>query len=232
MESVRLKFEKIRIMKRMILPILLFIATGVFAQNNYLGKNDPRATRTLNSVSSKYKNVKTLTANVSMIVENARGQKLSTQSGELLLKGDKYYLQFGSNVSFSDGVNIYNYDKSNKEIQITKVDPKENTITPQKLFSGFYQKNYLYKQNDDKFENGRTIQEVELTPVDKTQPFFKVLLEIDKATHSIFGARIFEKNGNRYIYNISSAKTDIPIADSKFVYDKNNFPGVEVVDLR
>ncbi|MBN9350891.1 MAG: outer membrane lipoprotein carrier protein LolA [Chitinophagaceae bacterium] len=219
-------------MKRALLLILIFVSTGVVAQNNYMGKNDPEATALLKRVSARYKNFRTLQANISLVVENAQGKKLTSQTGELFLKGNKYYLRFNGNTSFSDGSNIYNYDKSAGEIQITKINPKDNTLTPQRLFTDFYQKDYLYKLNDDIVKNGRIVQEVELTPLDKTQPYFKVLLEIDKATRNITGARIFEKAGNRYLYTISSSKPNASIADSKFVYNKKDFPGAEVIDLR
>jgi outer membrane lipoprotein-sorting protein len=71
-----------------------------------------------------------------------------------------------------------------------------------------------------------------LTPIDKTQPFFKVLLEIDKASSTIVGARVFEKNGTKYIYEISSFRPNVAINDSKFTFNKVSYPGVEIVDLR
>lgn len=219
-------------MKGILCSLFFLTALSVAAQNNYIGKSDPEATAILKKLSSKYKNLKSLTANVSLVAENSQGQKVSSQSGQLFLKGNKYYLQMPGDVSFSDGVNIYNYDKSAKEIQITKVNIKDKTITPQRLFTDFYQKDFLYKLNDEEIRNGRKIQEIELTPIDKTQPYFKILLEIDKATNSLSGAKVFEKNGNKYFYNITSARLNVPLEDSKFVYDKNDFSGVEVIDLR
>lgn len=219
-------------MKKFLFFIFLSISIKVSAQNNYIGKSDPEATSVLKKVSSRYNSYKTLTATVSLAVENGQGQKETNQTGNLFLKGKKYYIQLGANVSFSDGSSIYNYDKGAKEIQITRYNPEDNLITPQKLFTDFYKKDFLYKLNEDYTSGGRTIQEVELTPVDKTQVYYKVLLQVDKSTRNIIGAKIFEKNGNKYIYTITNQKPNVAIPDSKFTFNTKDFPGAEIIDLR
>lgn len=74
------------------------------------------------------------------------------------------------------------------------------------------------------------MQEIELTPTDKTKPFFKVLLYIDK--NIIYTTKVFEKSGNKYTYSISNMKTDQPVLDNSFLFDVKKYPGVDVVDLR
>jgi len=38
---------------------------------------------------------------------------------------------------YSDGNNIWTYDKATNEVQITQFDASSNTITPQKMFTNF-----------------------------------------------------------------------------------------------
>ena len=73
---------------------------------------------------------------------------------------------------------------------------------------------------------------MELTPIDKTKPFFKLLLEVDKSTKVIMSTRVFEKTGNRYLYAINSFSTNTAIPDDSFTYSVKKFPGVEMIDLR
>lgn len=219
-------------MKRILLILFAFVVYSVQAQNNYIGKSDPEAAAILKKVSAKYKTYKTLSSAFSLEVENGAGQKLGSRKGTIDIKGKKFYIAMDDEASFSDGVNIYNYDKSAGEVQITRVNPKDNTLTPQKLFSDFYEKDFLYKLNDEVKQKGKTIQLIELTPVDKTQPYFKVILEVDKATSHIAGARVFEKNGNKYIYNITSFKVNPVIPDSRFTFRQSDYPGAEIIDLR
>ena len=70
-----------------------------------------------------------------------------------------------------------------------------------------------------KKEGGKLIQEIELTPIDKTKPFFKVLVYVDKATSNIVSSKVFEKNGNHYIYKITNMKTNTTLPDSLFTFD-------------
>ena len=44
-------------------------------------------------------------------------------------------------------------------------------MTPQKLFTNFYDKDFFYKLNGEKKVGGKTVQEIEMTPTDKTQTF-------------------------------------------------------------
>ncbi|HEX2533889.1 MAG TPA: outer-membrane lipoprotein carrier protein LolA, partial [Chitinophagaceae bacterium] len=83
-----------------------------------------------------------------------------------------------------------------------------------------------------KKEAGKTLQEIELTPVDKTRPFHKVYVWVDKATQTIYSARFLEKTGGRYSYTINNLKGNAAVTDAQFVFDKKKYPGVEVVDLR
>ena len=71
-----------------------------------------------------------------------------------------------------------------------------------------------------------------MTPIDKSKPFFKVLLNIDKKTQTISSTKIFEKTGNIYMYDISNMNTSTMVSDAQFLFDAKKYPGVEVVDLR
>lgn len=221
-------------MKQFITTIFLgvFTCMSLIAQTNGLGKNDVEAKKILDAVSAKFKTYKSVQAKFSLKIENAAGKTLGNKTGTVFMKGNKYRISVTGQEIFSDGSNISTYDKSANEITITKVDPTANTLTPQKLFTNFYDKDFLYKLNGEKAVNGKTIQEIELTPTDKSKPFFKVLLYIDKAGSSISSSKIFEKAGNKYTYAVSNMNTAATIPDAQFVLDAKKFPGVEVVDLR
>ena len=146
------------------------------------------------------------------------------------MKGNKYRVSITGQEIFSDGSTIWTYDKEANEVTINKIDPSANSITPQKLFTNFYDKDFLYKLNGMVKVGAKSMQEIELTPVDKSRPFYKVILYIDK--NSINTTKIFEKAGNRYTYAVSNMVTTAPVDEKIFVFDASKYPGVEVVDLR
>jgi outer membrane lipoprotein carrier protein len=219
-------------MKILLISFLTFFASNGFSQNNKLGASDPDAKVILDNVSAKFKTYKTVSADFILSITNASGKVEGTKKGIVYMKGSKYRVNISGQEIYSDGDNIWTYDKSANEVQLTKFDPSSNTITPQKMFTNFYDKDFLYKLNGEKKLGKKVVQEIELTPVDKTKTFFKVLVEVDKATKNIVSSKVFEKNGDRYIYNVNSMKTNADLPESLFSYDEKKHPGVETVDLR
>ena len=217
-------------MKRTFLVICtLFIAAIGFGQNS-----DPAAKKILDAVSTKFKTFKAVQATFTFQSEDNKGGVLGTKKGTASMKGPRYRVSFagtGQEV-YCDGTNIWTYDKGANEVTITKPDNSANTITPQKIFSNFYDKDFLYKLNGEKIVNKKSVQEIEMTPVDKTKPFHKVYLLVDKQNKTLYSTRVLDKSGNVTVYTINTLNGSANLADNLFVFDKNKYPGVEVIDLR
>lgn len=205
--------------------LVAFIASGQ-------AKNDPEAKAILDAVSAKFKTFTTVQASFSYKVENASGKTLSNKTGSILLKGTKYRVSFSGQEIFCDGTTVWNYDKAANEVTISKLDASSGMITPQKLFTNFYDKDFLYLLKGEKKSGNKTLQEIEMTPVDKGKSFHKVYLLVDKTAKTIYSTKVLENAGNRYTYTVNSMKTNKSIDDSKFIFDKSKYPGVEEVDLR
>lgn len=213
---------------------LLFTSLGILtAINLTFAQNDPKAKAVLDGVSAKFKTYKAVQASFVFTNEDASGKVLGTRKGTLLTKGNKYRITLvGGQDIFCDGTNVWTLDKAANEVTVTKIDPSSNSITPQKLFTNFYDKDFLYKLNGEKKMGNRVVQEIELTPIDKTRNFFKVYLWIDKAAKTIYSTKVMEKSGNRYTYTVATLNGSANIPDAQFVFDAKKFPGVEIIDLR
>jgi outer membrane lipoprotein carrier protein len=211
---------------------LASVALTAGAQDKNPTQNDPEAKKILDAVSAKFKTYKAPQASFTYKVENAQGKALSTKKGTVTMKGSKYKVTMDGMEIYSDGKTVWNYDKSAKEVTINNVDASGSAMTPQKLLTNFYDKDFYYKLNGEKKEGKKTYQEIELTPTDKSKPFHKVYLWIDKANSSIYSAKFLEKSGSKYIYTINSMKANATVKDTDFTFDKSKYPGVEVVDLR
>lgn len=194
--------------------------------------NDPEAKKVLDAVSAKFKTYKAPQATFTYKIENAQGKALSTKKGTVTMKGSKYRVSIPGMEIFSDGKTNWNFDKAANEVTVKEVEASTGELTPQKLFTNFYDKDFLYKMNGEKKEAGKTLQEIELTPTNKNRPYHKVYIWIDKATKTFYSAKILEKSGNRYSYTINTFKPSSTVTDAQFLFDKKKYPGVEVVDLR
>ena len=197
-----------------------------------MGKSDPEAKKVLDAVSVKFKTFKSVKASFALKIENAAGKVQGTKAGTVMMKGVKYRVSITGQEIFCDGANIWTFDVAANEVQVAALDNSSGSITPQKLFTNFYDKDFLFMLNPEVTKAGKTYQVVELTPVDKTKPFFKVVIEVDKASKVIMSTRVFEKNGNRYLYAINSMATTAVIPDDSFAFNLKKYPGVEVIDLR
>lgn len=194
--------------------------------------NDPEAKKILDAVSAKFKTYKAPQASFTYRVENTQGKALSTKTGSVVMKGNKFKVAMDGMEIFSDGKTVWNYDRSANEVTINNLSESGGGMTPQKIFTNFYDKDFYYKKNGQTKQGKKTLVEVELTPTDKTRPYHKVYVLIDKAANTIYSAKFLEKSGSRYSYTVNSIKPSATVSDSDFVFNKSKYPGVEVVDLR
>jgi outer membrane lipoprotein-sorting protein len=210
------------------------MAVGLVAQGQpCTTKNtDVAAKKILDAVSVKFKTFKTVSAKISVKSENAAGKTLTSKAGLVFMKGSKYRVTITGQEIFSDGINVWTYDKTANEVTINKFDNSANTLTPQKIFTNFYDKDFLYKLNGESKSGAKTLQEIEMTPCDKTRPFHQVYVYVDKAASTITSTKVLEKSNNRYTYSVTSMTPNGAMADNLFVFDAAKYPGVEVIDLR
>ncbi len=216
-------------MKNFYLSVLLLTVafTGLQAQ-----KSDPEAKKVLDAVSAKFKTYKAVQVGFLYSIEDAKGKVQAKKTGTLLMKGAKYKVTFGDQEIYSDGKTTWNYDKGAKEVTVNNVSSDANAFTPQKLFTSFYDKDFLYVLNGEKKVGAKTLQEIQLTPTDKSKAFHKVYLTIDKNAKTIQSTKILENGGNKINYSLNNMVTTVNPADASFVFDVKKYPGVEVVDLR
>jgi outer membrane lipoprotein-sorting protein len=217
---------------------ILFVFTAVLlgyaVQAQCSGKNtDAEAKKVLDGVSTKYKSFNSVSAKFTIKGENASGKTLNSKSGTFTAKGNKYRASITGQEIFCDGATVWTYDKGANEVTITKFDGTNSTITPQKIFTNFYDKDFLYKLNGEKAESCKTLQEIEMTPCNKTRPYSKVYIYVDKTGSTIAKAKILEKSSNnRTVMSVNSFTPNAAASDASFKFDAAKYPGVEVIDLR
>jgi outer membrane lipoprotein carrier protein len=212
--------------------IFVFIAIVTVSISGFAQSNDPAAKKILDAVSAKFKTFKGVQASFTLRNEDNAGKALGVKKGTVSMKGNKYKVSLAGQEIFCDGTTVWTYDKAANEVTINKVDNSGGSITPQKLFTNFYDKDFLYKLNGEKKEAGKTVQEIEMTPVDKTKQFHKVYLQVNKATQTLYSTKVIDKQQNKFIYTVNSMNGKVSLPDASFTFDKSKYPGVEEVDLR
>ena len=216
-------------MKRIFFSAFFVMAclVSVLAQTDQKGKS------ILAAVSKKYGAYTTLKTSFSYYIDNPQANIKQTVTGVLYTqpKTNKYYISMKDQDMISDGKNQWTYLKADKEVQLNDVDVSSKSMNPAKIFT-IYEKGFKYLYTGDVKEGGKLYHVVDLTPIDPKQSFFKVRLTIDRQTKLIKRALIFDKNGSRYTYTITSFTPNPKVPASFFTFDAAKHPGVEVVDLR
>lgn len=207
-------------MKYSLLLIASLMSFSVIAQN------DPAAKKVLDGVGAKVKAAKGIIANCQLVSISSKGKQTGTKAITVSMKGEKYVVKQGKLEVICDGLNVYSFD-GDKTITKTSVAESNNSLNPQKLLSGAYDKDFTYKllPTPGKFH------EIEMKPLDTRKNFAKVNLFIDKAKSSIASAKIMDKSSNVTEFKILNMNFAATLADNMFVFNKSKYPkDVEILD--
>lgn len=213
---------------RILIKLILFSIINI----TYLyAQFDPKAEELLNDVSKKYEAIKSYKAEFAYELENPQAKVNEKFTGEISVKGNKFNLKLGAQEIINNGTTVWTFMKEENEVNVSDYSPDDEEISPTKIHT-MYRQGFKYLMTEDENVKGVVYNVVELVPENKKKPYFKIRIWINKKDKSIFRWKIFEKNGNRYLYTISKFQPNIKLEDAQFTFDKNKFPGVEVIDLR
>jgi len=207
-------------------------ATGYAQQMTPYGQSDPKAKAVLDALSKQYKSYHSIKAAFKLQVINPDGKIADQRSGVAILQGNAYHIQIGDQELISDGTTTWNYSKETNEVQINRYSPDNSLISPTRLFTDFYDQDFLYRLMPDTREKGRVYQHIEMTPFDKSKSFFRVDLTIDKAKKQIVKAEIYDKSGVHYVYSVQQFTPNVKVPGQTFTFNPKLHPGISVVDLR
>lgn len=194
-------------------------------------QKDAKSQEILRAVSAKYKAVKSLSATFKLSITDQKTKTTQNQTGSMIISGDKYNLTITGQQIISDGKTSWTYLKDANEVQINDASSKGDGISPSNIFT-IYEKGFNSRFVDEKNIAGKIIQTIDLTPVDKSKPYFKIQLQVDKAEKTIAGANVYNNNGTIMNYTITKYTPGAVVSDTQFNFDTKKYPGVEVVDLR
>jgi outer membrane lipoprotein carrier protein len=214
-------------MNKIVISIItVFTFFSAFAQTK-----DPQALEILDKMSAKYKEMSGFKATFSYTLESPSSKINENYDGDITVKSNKFRLKMGGQEIINNSTTVWTYLKESNEVNISNYEPEEGEINPTEIYT-IYQKGFKYLKLEDLTENGVVYEIIDLVPEDKDKPYFKIRLTINKKDKTLKGWKIFEKSGNRYIYNIKNFAPNAVIDDKTFIFDKTQYKGVQVVDLR
>ena len=214
-------------MKR-IIPFLLAV---FFIVPFSKAQQDPRAEKILDAMSKKYQEMKAFNLVFTQTLENSSTKVKETMQGDITVSGNKFRLKLKDQEIINNGNTIWTYMKPDNEVNISENDPDDQEMSPNAIFT-LYQKGYKYAYAEELKEGGQAYNIIELSPLDKNNPVYKVRIQINKKDNSIKSWKMFRNNGNRYTYAIKQFNPNPAVDANYFAFDKAQYKGVKVIDLR
>ncbi|HIE15821.1 MAG TPA: outer membrane lipoprotein carrier protein LolA [Bacteroidales bacterium] len=200
--------------------------------NTSYGQNDSKAVEILDKVSAHMKTFNAIYAEFLFILENNQENITDKRLGKIWIKADKYKIDMMGTKTFFDGKTQWTYLKESNEVNITRPeDDDDESINPAKIFD-IYREGFKLRYVAQKFEDTRALYIIDLYPTDKSKPFSRITLKIDKDKNELYMFKRFDKDGNYYTIKIGKLSEGKNITDAMFVFNKAKYPGVEVIDLR
>ncbi|MEM9389832.1 MAG: outer membrane lipoprotein carrier protein LolA [Bacteroidota bacterium] len=211
--------------------VIILVAFVSFGMTNVFAQYDPDARTILDNMSDKIRSINAYSADISNSLINEADGINDKFEGKIVVQSDKYRLELDEQVVINNGTTVWTYLPDVNEVNIDNYDPDEDEITPSKIYDA-YKEGYKYILLGEESKNGVMCSVIDLVPNDKDAQFFKVKLFISKKDNLLKGWTMFEKSGNKYLYEINNFDSSISVRNSDFEFDPTKYPGVDIIDLR
>ncbi len=177
----------------------------------------------LDEVSKKVNSYTNIVINFKYSINNQAEHVAQETRGDVTLQGNKYLLNIMGTKRMYDGKKLHVIVPEDEEINISSQDEDDGTsVTPSKMLT-FYEDGYTYKMDIVQDVKGRKIQYVKLIPIDSKSDLKEILLGIDKQTKHIYKMIQKQNNGTNVTITVNSFKTNQPLSETLFVFDKSKY---------
>jgi outer membrane lipoprotein-sorting protein len=212
-------------LKNKLLVLLFFLTGTLFAQTT-----PPSAIPIMEKTVKKLNALAAFSIDFTLNVEE-KGKKTQDFAGVLIVKKEKYYLTFQDQIIVNDGIMMWNYQKNSNEVSIFDADDDDfSMLHPLKMLND-WEKEYGAKFIREDDLNKNRVNILDLTPKKKSQ-FYKIRLFINKTTSYIQQIMMYDMDGTTLTYTVAKFTPNAAVEDSKFIFNKKDYPDVQVNDMR
>ena len=205
----------------MIKKQILFIALCGTAFLSF-GQGPEKAKALLDEVYDKVMSYDNISIDFQSTLENTEANIKQETNGNLILKGEKYLLEYMGAQQLFDGEKLYTIVPENQEVTIEEVSPGDDSSSPSKMLT-FYRTGHNYQWDISQNLGGRQIQFVKLTPIDSDTEIKSILLGIDTQTKHIHKLIQTGQNGTKTTLTVNSFRTDKPLSGTLFTFDEKKY---------
>ena len=210
-------------MNRTLIFILLTLSIHSYAQ-------DEKSNEILQQLSINTQAYKNIDVDFNFKFENVTQEISENQKGNIKIVSNKFRLELNQQIIISDDTTQWIYLKESNELQIMEYDSLDDMISPNKLFT-IYEEGYKNSYVELKNESDITLHIIDLFPIE-SNAFQKIQLQINSEKIQLHNIILFDKNGGSFTYLITKFSTDNNLDDNLFKFNSEEYPEIEIIDLR
>ena len=211
-------------MKKTVIFILSILITSIaFSQSK-------KAEAIIEEITKKTQGYNSVEIEFTFTYEDPTSGDDVSEAGILIISGDKYILDIEGQKVICNGETIWTYIEDAWEVQINTIEDDDGSITPSKLLTS-YNEDYKAKLEKEYKEDGVNYQRIMLKP-QEGKKWVKLILIVNADKKQISEIIIHDKNGGKIEYKIDKFTPDIDITDADFNFNPDDYPDVEIVDMR
>jgi len=209
------------------------ILLGISAAAPAVAQKDAKAKELLDKTSAALNQVGGISASFTVNVNDEINKIKQSFEGEILIKGEKFYLETPDQAVYFDGKTQWSLAKSINEVSILEPKPQDiQTLNPVSVFD-LYKTDCDYKYKGEKINiQKHKVREVSLFLKKNKQDIKQVDIQINPDTALPVFFLIINKDKSQYRIYINKYQTQLNLSDSQFAFDTKKYPQAEVNDLR
>ncbi len=207
----------------LILTLSLLISTVAFSQSK-------KAEKIIEEITKKTQEYKSVEFEFTFTYQDPSNGDDVSEQGKLTISGDKYILEIEGQTVICDGETMWTYIEDAWEVQINAIEEDDESITPSKLLTQYNEEYKARIEKEYKIE-GVQYQRIELKP-EEGKKWVKLDVIVNADKQEISEITIHDKNGGKINYKIDKMTPDIEVSDEDFTFNPEDYPEVEIVDMR
>lgn len=199
--------------------------SDVAAQN----RTQQEANAIQQKLAAKYQGMEAMSAEFVQVTTSAFLESSERFSGTLILSGNKYRVQTGSQTIVTDGITLWIHNRAEKQVIINSYESDASSFSLT-TFLGQMGKDYRFILQGTTTKNGVVYDTVSLLPSDGTSQFRSVKMEVRKTDTVVTHLEVVDLNDVQMTFDLSSIKVNPVIPADIFVLKVPT--DAEIIDLR
>lgn len=163
--------------------------------------------------------------------EQPKAKKIYSQDGTACIRENKFKIEVPDGITWFDGKTQWVYPKGSDEVNMSNPSGEELAAISPNVLLNMYKTGFNLSYKGQFTDQGKSVYRVEMAPQNKKSEISKFVINVNKQNSQITSIVVHNKDGNINTLKIKSYQ-NLPLPTSMFVFDKKEYPNVEIIDLR